>query len=332
MVLESKRRCRSRGLVALLLILITALSLLWGRYPAPGLLNPFLLETDPVARALFFNIRIPRVVTALVLGAALSAAGTVLQTVLANPLVEPGLLGVSQGAAFGAALAILFGGGAFWSVPLTAAAFGLIGLALSWNLARRIRYGGAILRLVLAGVVVSALFSSGLGVLKSLADPLSELPEITFWMMGGLSAAGWEAVVRTVPVVAVCLALISLVRWRINLHALDDRSAFALGSDPGRERLILVVLAVIAVAAVTAVAGIVSWVGLLIPHLSRKLEGADTARNLPTAMMLGAAFVLICDDIARGLLTGEIPLGLLTALGGAVLFAVLMTRRERSVA
>jgi len=147
--------------------------------------------------------------------------------------------------------------------------------------------------------------------------------------MGGLTSSDWSSVGRTVPPVILTLAVTVLVRWRINLLALDDRSAFALGSNPGRERLMLVVLSVVAVAAVTATAGIISWVGLLVPHAARKLGGADTARSLPLAIMLGAIFVLICDNLARGLLSGEIPLGLLTSLGGAILFALLMTREEK---
>ena len=315
--------------LAAVLLLVFLLSLLWGRYPQPGFTQISVLRSDALAQSLILNIRLPRAINAVMVGAALAAAGMVLQTVLGNPLVEPGLLGVSQGAAFGAALAILSAGGRFWSISVSATFFGLAGLALSWFLARKIRYGGSILRLVLAGVVVSAFFSAGLGILKYMADPRSELPEITFWLMGGLTSSDWSSVGRTVPPVILTLAVTVLVRWRINLLALDDRSAFALGSNPGRERLMLVVLSVVAVAAVTATAGIISWVGLLVPHAARKLGGADTARSLPLAIMLGAIFVLICDNLARGLLSGEIPLGLLTSLGGAILFALLMTREEK---
>lgn len=329
MIGERKRRLLRLGGLAAALLLIFILSLLWGRYPQPGFTRLTDLRTDSLARSLVWNIRLPRALIAIMLGASLAAAGTILQTVLGNPLVEPGLLGVSQGAAFGAALAILSVGSISWSVPISASIFGLAGLAFSWLLARKIRYGGSILRLVLAGVVVSAFFSAGLGILKYLADPRSQLPDITFWLMGGIASADWNSVVRTAPPVVLTLTLTAMVRWRINLLALDDRSAFALGSNPGRERLALVVLSVIAVAAVTAAAGIISWVGLLVPHAARKLEGADTARSLPLSMMLGSIFILICDDVARGLLTGEIPLGLLTALGGALLFALLMTRAER---
>lgn len=322
---------KQRGVAVLLalLILSTGLSLFWGRYPTPGLTSPRVVAEDPLARRLVTDLRLPRILMALLTGAALAGAGAVLQTVLGNPLVEPGLLGVSQGAAFGAALAILLARGRGWPVPLSAVVFGLAGLGASWFLARKIRFGGSILRLVLAGIVVSALFSSGLGLLKFLADPRSELPEITFWLMGGLTGADWPAFFRTAPPVLAVLVLLSLSRWRINLLALDDRSAFALGTVPGRERLVLVISSVVAVAAVTATAGIVSWVGLLVPHVARKVGGADTARSLPISMILGALFVLVCDDVARALLSGEIPLGLLTASGGALLFALMMTRGRR---
>ncbi len=310
----------------LLLLFLFFLAILWGRYPRPGFLSIDEFRDDSLARSLVFNLRLPRAIMAVLLGAVLAAAGTVLQTVLGNPLVEPGLLGVSQGAAFGAALAILLAKGASLPISLSASIFGLLGLVCSWYLARRIRYGGSILRLILAGIVVSALFSAGLGVLKYLADPRSELPEITFWLMGGLSSSNWSSVFRIVVVTVPVLVILSLLRWRINLLSLDDRSAFALGSHPGRERLLLVVLAVLAVAAVTAEAGIISWVGLLVPHLARKITGADSSKTLPLGMVIGAIFVLACDTLARSLLTGEIPLGLITSLVGAILFALMMTR------
>lgn len=314
-------------LLAVLLAVLFVLVLFWGRYPKPGLMSPGDYLSDPLARSLLLKLRLPRALMAVMLGAVLAVAGTVLQTVLGNPLVEPGLLGVSQGAAFGAALAILLAGGSYWSVSFSAAFFGLAGLALSWSLARRIRYGGGILRLILSGIVVSALFSSGLGILKFLADPRSELPEITFWLMGGLSSANWDSVLRTAPVAVIILTVLAMMRWRINLLSLDDRSAFALGTRPGRERILLVVLAVLGVASVTAEAGIISWVGLLVPHAARKMVGADSSRSLPTAMMLGAIFVLLCDTAARSIFSGEIPLGLITSLIGAVIFVLLMTRK-----
>lgn len=323
---EQRRILRFIAL-AFLLIIVFLLSLLWGRYPQPGLTSLNTLRVNALAQALVMKVRLPRALMAIMLGASLASAGMVLQTVLGNPLVEPGLLGVSQGAAFGAALGILLSTGSYWHISVLASFFGLMGLMLSWLLARKIRYGGSMLRLVLSGVMISALFSSGLGVLKYLADPRSQLPEITFWLMGGLSGSNWILVIRTLPPVALTLLIILLVRWRVNLFSLDDRSAFALGSSPNRERITLIVFSVISVATVTAAAGVISWGGLLIPHVARKIEGADTSRSLPLSMILGAIFVLLCDDVARYLRGGELPLGLLTAFCGALMFAILMSRR-----
>lgn len=319
----------SRVFLMLIFLFVLFLSLLWGRYPRPGFADLRVLLNDEMAKNLLWNIRVPRILMAVMAGATLAGTGHVLQTVLGNPLVEPGLLGVSQGAAFGAALALLLGAAVSWPVFLSASFFGLAGFFFSWFLAKKIRYGGGILRLVLAGIVVSALFSSGLGILKYLADPRNELPEIVFWLMGGLSFASWDSVMRSAVPVLVSMSLMSAVRWRINLLALEDCSAFALGTHPGRERIIIITLSVIAVASITAMAGIISWVGLLIPHLARKLVGADTLHSLPLSMLIGSLFLLVCDDIARGMLIGEIPLGLISTLGGSIMFGFLMTFRDR---
>ena len=173
-------------LLTLGLVLVFAVSLFLGRYPKPGLISLERLTTDQLARRLVWNLRLPRLLVALLLGMSLSAAGTVFQMIFANPLVEPGFLGVSQGAAFGAAFSIIFFSNAAGVVQFSAAFFALLGLGVSYFLARRVRFGGWVLRLVLAGIAVSAIFSSGVGVLKFIADPLSQLPEITFWLLGGL--------------------------------------------------------------------------------------------------------------------------------------------------
>ena len=317
---------KTRYLLSFLLLLtLLFLSVLWGRYPKPGFSSLHILLNDRLAETLLWNVRIPRIITALLLGASLAASGTVLQTVLGNPLVEPGLLGVTQGAAFGAGLAILLSGKNYWNIYFSAIFFGLLGITFTWILAKRIKYGGGILRLILSGIIISALFSSGLGNLKYVADPRSVLPEITFWLMGSLSSAGWDTLKVTFPLVTLPLLILFSVRWKINLLSLDDRTVFALGSNPSRQRMFLIFLSVIAVASITAVVGIISWVGLLIPQISRKITGADTAKSLPFSALTGAVFVLFCDNISRGAFSGEIPLGLITSLTGAVFFAVLMS-------
>jgi iron complex transport system permease protein len=274
------------------------------------------------------TLRLPRVLTAMLLGMTLAGAGTVMQMIFRNPLVEPGFLGVTQGAAFGAALGILTGGAAVSPLvtQVSASAFALLGLALTYFMARRLRFGGWVLRLVLAGIAVSALFASGIGILKYMADPLTQLPAITFWMMGGLAGITWHDFLYVVPFAVPGLLLVFLMRWRLNVLALEDATAFSLGTAPGRERTLLLVGAVVATAALTSVSGIVGWVGLIVPHLARRLYGADTRLTVPAAMLLGGIFTVVCDDLARTLLAGEIPLGILTSLIGAFVFLILMTR------
>lgn len=309
------------------LLLAAGLSVFIGRFPAPGWMPPGRLAEDPLARQLVLNLRLPRICAALLLGAALSGAGAALQMLFRNPLVEPGFLGVSQGAAFGAGVAILFLGGSNLALQGCAAGCACLGLMLSYLLAHHFRFGGWILRLVLAGIAVSALFSSGLGLLKCLADPLRQLPELTFWLMGGLWAAGWHDVIRILPVTVPALLILWLMRWRLSLLALGDETAFSLGVSTGRERALVLVAAVAAVAAVVSVAGIVGWIGLLVPHAARRLVGTDARRSLPASMLLGGLFALLCDDLARTMTAGEIPLGIFTSLFGATLFLVFMIRR-----
>lgn len=282
-----------------------------------------------MARRLLLGLRLPRVVLAALLGMTMGGAGSVLQLLFANPLVEPGLLGVSQGAAFGAALAIVVLGNVGWQVQLVAVACAFLGLALSYGLARRIRFGGWVLRLVLAGIAVSALFSAGLGVLKYWADPVRELPEITFWLLGGLGGASWSSVLTVAPPVVVGLVFLWRKRWRLNLLGLEDATAFSLGVAPGRERVAVLVAAVAPTAAVVAVAGMVGWIGLVVPHVARRLLGADARRSLPGSMLVGGLLAVVCDGLARVPMPAEIPLGILTSLVGAVLFLALMMTGSR---
>jgi iron complex transport system permease protein len=310
--------------LALFLLGALALALFFGRYPQPGWISLERLSEDTLAQKLVWNLRLPRLLTAMLLGMSLSAAGTVFQTIFSNPLVEPGFLGVSQGAAFGAAFSIIFLSNTALAVQSSSAVFAFVGLGLSYWLARKVRYGGWVLRLVLAGIAVSAFFSAGLGVLKYLADPLSQLPEITFWLLGGLWSITWNRLQSILPVVLVGLFVMYRMRWRLNLLSLGDETAFSLGLSPARERTIALTAATAATAAVISVSGMVGWVGLITPHMARRMFGADTRYALPAAMLMGGLFTLICDTLARTLLAGEIPLGILTSLLGAMFFLILM--------
>lgn len=312
----------------MLLAVVFVFSVFVGRYPAPGWISLDRLANDELAQRLVLNLRLPRLLTGMLLGMSLSAAGAIFQMIFGNPLVEPGFLGVSQGASFGAAFCIVFLASSAWAVQIAAALFAFLGLGLSYLLARRVRYGGWVLRLVLAGIAVSALFSSGLGVLKYIADPLSQLPEITFWLLGGLWSITWRQFLTILPAVAVGLLVAYRMRWRLNLLSLSDETAFSLGATPGRERTLVLIAAVMATSAVISVAGMVGWVGLIMPHIARRLFGADSRYTLPASMLIGAVFTLLCDDLGRTLLPGEIPLGILTSFIGAAVFIFLMVRQK----
>jgi len=185
-----------------------------------------------------------------------------------------------------------------------------------------------VLRLVLAGIAVSALYTAGTGVLKYLADPLDQLPDITFWMLGGIWAVTWTDVWQIAPVVVPSLLIIYIMRWRMNLLAMRDETVFSLSAASGKERLVLLIAAVTSTAVMTAKAGQIGWVGLIMPHVARRLIGTDAQRALPGSMLIGGVFVLLCDDAARTAISGEIPLGILTSfIGASVFLGLLMTHR-----
>jgi iron complex transport system permease protein len=323
---QRQRQTLQSILLVLTPIVFLGLALFIGRYPHPFWMNPSLLNEDVLAQRLVLNLRLPRVITAMLLGMSLSAAGGVMQMLFRNPLVEPGFLGVSQGAGFGAAFCIIFLSTNPLAVEGVATLFAVLGLALSYFFARKMRYGGWLLRLVLAGIAVSALFSAGLGILKYLADPNSQLQEIVFWLLGGLYSVTWRSLLYILPVVILGLVMIYLMRWRLNLLAMEDETAFSLGVSVGRERTLLLAAAVAITAVVISVAGIVGWVGLIVPHIARRLSGANAANFIPLSISLGGIFGILCDTLARTLTAGEIPLGIITSLLGAMIFIFLMVK------
>ncbi len=313
-------------LLLLLLLLIGGASLFLGRYPSPGFTPPGEMMADSIGRNILLNLRLPRIITAMLMGSVLALAGLVFQTILGNPLVEPGFLGVSQGAAFGAALVIILNIEHPLAIPFSAALFAFLALMLTGLLARSIRYGGWIIRLILSGIIISALFASGLGILKYLADPRSQLQEITFWIMGGLTGIGWKELKIILPITLPLLGVLYFFKWRLNLLSMGDRTAHSLGISPVLEKNLFLLTAVIMTAAMVAYCGIIGWIGLIIPHIARRLAGSDTARAVPSALLTGSIFTLLSDDVARTVSTGEIPLGILTSLAGAGIFMILMIR------
>ncbi|MFA6505636.1 MAG: iron ABC transporter permease [Treponemataceae bacterium] len=315
-----------------LFVAVCGAALFLGRYPAPGFLPPFALRDDPIARAVVFGSRMPRILGAVLIGASLGGAGAAFQLVFANPLVEPGFLGVSQGAAFGAALSMILGAGLGPLTALSAFVFALIALLISSILARKFRYGGSVLRLVLAGISVSAVFSAGIAIIKYTADPLSQLPDITYWTLGGLSGLNWTSFRLLAPSVIVSLLLLLLLRRRIDLLSLDDEVARSLGARPEAERAFILASAALGVAASVAASGVVSWAGLVVPHVARAIVGADARASVPVSMILGALFLVVCDAAARTMFAGELPLGAtVSALGAFVFVGFLASGRTRII-
>lgn len=280
---------------------------------------------SPSAEAVIFSIRGPRVVAALGCGAALAIAGAAFQGLFRNPLVSPDILGASSGAALGAVLGIFLSFGIF---GIQAAAFvgGLAAVAAVYAVGSTIRAGDAILTLVLTGVVVGALLGAGVGLIKVLADPYNQLPAMTFWLLGSLSAVHARDILPLIaPVILGAVVLLAL-RWRMNAMSLPEEEARALGLPTGPLRLAIVAAATLVTAASVAAAGIIGWVGLVVPHLARFLVGPDFGRLIPASAMLGGGYLLIIDTLARTLGPTEVPLGILTAVIGTPFFIWLLAR------
>lgn len=313
--------------ILIITFFLLAGSVFLGRFPAPFVTGLSDMMTNDLVQQVVLQIRVPRIITAFITGMVLAASGMVFQMIFRNPIVDAGFLGVSGGAAFGASLGIVLLGGSVAAIQGTAALFAVLGLGFSWMMAVRIRFGDWILRLILSGIAVSALFASGTGLLKYLADPLRELPELTFWLLGGLWGITWSDTLQIMAISLPCLSVIWLFRWRLNLLSMQDETIFSLVADVSKQRILLLLTAVIATSAVVCKAGQVGWVGLIIPHIARRLVGSDAQKALPCSLLLGGVFLLMCDNASRTLLSGEIPLGILTSFIGAGLFLILLMTR-----
>ncbi len=275
-----------------------------------------------------WKIRAPRIFGGLLVGAALAAAGCTYQSMFRNPLVSPGILGISAGSGLGASLATFLGLPVMW-IQIMAFGGGLAAVGGVWLTAARVRRHDPVLVLVLAGVAVGTLLGAGISILKIMADPSMQLPAITFWLMGGLNAITPGDLVWAGPLVLLGLVPMVLLRWRINLMSLSDEEATTLGINIVRMRLLLVVSATLITAAAVTVAGVIGWVGLVVPHMARLLVGPEFSRLLPASLLIGATFVVGADTLARTAFAIELPLGILTALVGAPVFLWLLGRTGR---
>ncbi len=337
---EQRTRRSSRFVVPVVLtvgiVAVGLISLSVGRYTVPVnevariLINEVIslprTWTDAESNVVL-GVRLPRVLLGMLVGGGLALGGAALQAAFRNPLVSPQILGVSSGASFGGVLALMFGLGS--SFPVGGAfLFGLAALGMVLLIGRS-RSGGAILMIVLGGVVTSAFFSALVSFITYVADPYTTLPSIVFWLMGSLATADMAKVlVAAVPILAGSAVIIGL-RWRINILSLGDDDAASLGVNPGRLRALLLTMVALMTAGAVAVSGVIGWVGLVVPHIARLWVGPDHRISMPTTFVLGAAYLTIIDTLSRTVSSGEIPLGILTAIIGAPVFVLLLRNSRR---
>lgn len=316
-------------LLSVVLVGLCLLSLSWGRYTIPpsDVIDTLLNNSqNEIQHNIIFNLRLPRILAAILVGAALAVAGTTYQGIFRNPLVSPDILGVSNGACIGAAIAILMGAGML-GVQTFAFAGGLIAVLLTMNLPRLIQRDSTIV-LVLSGIIVSGFMMASLGLIKYLADPETQLADIVYWQLGSLTKSNYDNLMILAPIIVLTTVVLLAMRWRINVLSLGDREAKLIGANIRFERGMMVCTATLLTASAVCLSGTIGWLGLVIPHLARLFIGDNNVKSLPMAALIGAIFLLMVDTLARNLYVQEIPLGILTGFIGAPFFAWVLIKQK----
>ncbi|MGO1468487.1 MAG: FecCD family ABC transporter permease [Tissierella sp.] len=325
-------------LFALISILVFVFSFVIGRYSVSIkiLLRVFSskfidipLTWPKSIETVIFKIRFPRILAALLVGASLSVSGLVYQGIFKNPLASPDILGVSSGAAFGASLAILLSYSSS-GIQLTSFIFGLLAVGLVYFISCKINQD-PLVSLVITGVLIGSIFSSLTSLIKYLADTNDKLPTITFWLMGSLSDISIGDIKTIIFPIMIGIIPLFILRWRLNVLTLDEDEAKTLGIDTKKMKLIVIICSTLITASAVSISGMVGWIGLVIPHLSRAIVGPNYMELIPSTILLGASYLLIIDNISRTIASVEIPLGILTSLIGAPLFIFLLMHRKRRI-
>ncbi|MCF0136967.1 MAG: iron ABC transporter permease [Oscillospiraceae bacterium] len=323
------RKIKNAVILILLPMLCILASLMVGRYSMSlrEIFDTLLLPAaaDIEHYRVVWYLRLPRSVAAAMCGAALAVSGAAFQGVFRNPLVNSGLLGVSNGAGFGACVAIIFLGGGTFTYILSFA-FAVLAVAMSWFAGRVSRVTTSV-TLILGGVIVSSFFSALISVMKFMADPYSQLPSITFWFMGSFASVNYVHFYSFIPM-TLGMLLIYLSRWRINVLSMGDREAAALGVDVKRYKFLIVGGATLATASAVCISGTIGWVGLVVPHIGRMIVGNNNVKLIPVSMSLGACFLTVMDILSRNLSTAELPIGILCALVGTPFFVYLLKKTK----
>lgn len=283
------------------------------------------LVDNAMAANLVLQVRLPRAIAAALVGAGLSVAGAVFQGLFKNPLASPYTLGISNGAGFGAGLAIVLSLNAL-GIQVISVLFGLAAVALTFLFAARSKK--STVTLILAGMLVGSLFASLVSLLKFMADPTEKLPQIVYWIMGSLSGASYDEILRILPLYIVALTAIFMFRWRVNVLAIGDQEARSFGVDVRRDRSIVIVCSSIITALTVSISGIIGWVGIVVPHLARMIVGPDFRKLIPASLSLGICYMLLIDDICRTATSSEIPIGVITGIVGVPLFLYFIYKRK----
>ncbi len=281
-------------------------------------------KVDNTAYTVIFNVRLPRIILAAVVGAGLSCAGAAFQGLFSNPLATPDTLGVASGASFGAVLAMLIGGNMI-GIQGMALIFGLISCLITFLIGRSSRRG-SIVMIVLAGLVVSSVFEALVSLMKYVADPQDELPVITYWLMGSMSRANYKNLVMGIPFIVIGIVIIFALRWRLNILSFNEDEARSLGVNVKILRVAFILASSMITASCVSMCGQVGWVGLLVPHISRMMRGNNNCKVIPVSISLGAFFMIVMDTFARSATASEIPISILTAIIGAPVFIVLLKK------
>lgn len=327
------------GTVQVLLLgvlgVVAFVALMAGRYMVPpetviaviaSSVLPIEATWEATAASAVVNVRIPRIIAGFLVGAGLAVSGASFQGMFRNPLVSSQILGVAAGAGFGAAIGILLSE-SLVLVQVLSFAGGLLAVGMAYGLSR-VRSTTPILMLVLSGIVIASLFSALTSMVKYVADPMNKMPAIVFWLLGSLNHVSAPDLMVLGPIIAISILGLLVIRWRINVLTMGDEEARALGVNTEHLKVAIILLATVITAAAVCMSGIIGWIGLVIPHMGRMLVGPDNRYLLPVSVLLGGAFLIAVDTVARTAAPAEIPIGILTAVIGAPVFAVLLRRNN----
>lgn len=314
-----------KAIYIVILLLLIFITLFTGRYKL-DLKDLIVNFKDSQEFMILFNIRLPRLILVVISGAALALSGMVFQNIFQNPLISPDVLGLTSGCSLGAVIAILFMGANPIAIQINSFVFGILSVVFSLILAKNVKEN-RMLALVISGIVTGAIASALIMIFKYFADPYKELPSIEYWLMGGFHNSTWKDVFYVIPIVVICVIAINLIKWQLKVVTMGDTQAKLLGVNLKRIRILAIFFSTLLVSSVVSVAGIVSWIGLLAPHIVKLHSSNDITKTIFLTLLMGSILLLVADTLARSISSTEIPISILTSLVGAPFLVYLINKR-----